>query len=236
MRANDFASSPIDHYIQAQIVSQLYKQTERAFSDLKPDDVENSLFMYHMRKLINRGVVGKSNDGFKLTTKGIRWVNFIGPSTLQQKILPRLLINFFVTDVDKTQILLSQRKGPASTVLNEYLLPGGLYPYGLTKHTAARQILQDMNLPQDTPCRFVCVYEKLLQADDAFVHHAITVLYELTLDRNTQADTEHFALKWFSIDEVLNNTKNIFDEDLVLLIKNYRDGSLLTHDLHTKDK
>ncbi len=221
MRANEFANSPIDHYIQAEIVSQLYKQTERSFSELKSDDVENSLFMYHMRKLINRGVVEKSNDGFKLTAKGIHWVNFIGPSTLQPKILPRLLMNFIITNNDKSQVLLSRRKGPASEILNEFLLPGGLYPYGMPEQQALTYIKEEMNLPTTLVLKYETLLEKLIHTTDGFVHHSFSTVYSSFLDREDPYETEHFSLQWYPIEDIASDTTGSIDRSLKLILQKF---------------
>ncbi|HMT19060.1 MAG TPA: hypothetical protein PKD20_01940 [Candidatus Saccharibacteria bacterium] len=220
MRSHELASSPVDHYIQSEIVSQLYKTTELSFSVLKAGDIENSLFMYHMKKLIDRGVVQKTEDGFKLTTKGIRWVNFVGPSTLQPKPLPRLLINFILTDSDKKQILLSRRKGPASKVLNEYLLPGGLYPYGLTKLDAAKHVLAELKLPEDLELTYQSLVEKVThESADSFTHHSLSLIYSGLLSTNQQSETEHFILEWHIIAEIFENSDQQFDEHLINVIR-----------------
>lgn len=62
----------IDHHLQAKVLSHLVSNGESSFSALKPDDVENSLFMYHVRKLITRGIIAKTDSGYILSPDGAR--------------------------------------------------------------------------------------------------------------------------------------------------------------------
>jgi len=211
---NNFSSSPIDHYIQADIVNRLYGSDVLAFSDLKQDDVENSLFMYHMHKLIDRGVVEKTNQGFKLTLKGVRWVNYLGPRALQPIQLPRLLINFILTDPSRAQILLSRRLGPSAGILNEYLLPGGLYPYGVSGDTACKEVAASMGLADDLMLSYVAMLEKVNTYNDGYTQHTVSKIFTAVCVDLDPKGTEYFALEWVQIEDVLQNTNGTYDKPL----------------------
>src|SRR6185312_1812671 len=63
----------LDHHIQRTIVYKLSFMPSARFSDLKPDDIENKLFTYHLKKVISEGFVSKSEDGtYALTPVGRR--------------------------------------------------------------------------------------------------------------------------------------------------------------------
>ena len=63
----------LDHHLQRSIVYRLALVNELRFSDLKPDDVENKLFTYHLKKAVSAGFVQKTEAGFyKLTPDGRR--------------------------------------------------------------------------------------------------------------------------------------------------------------------
>jgi hypothetical protein len=51
------------HRLQQHILSQLIHYPERRYADLKPDEVEGNLFMYHLRQLMAAGWVIKREDG-----------------------------------------------------------------------------------------------------------------------------------------------------------------------------
>ncbi len=61
----------LDHHIQQSIVHKLAFADRLRFSELKPDDIENKLFDYHLKKAIRAGYVTKTDDGlYTLTHEG----------------------------------------------------------------------------------------------------------------------------------------------------------------------
>ena len=63
----------LDHHIQKSIVYDLAFAESLRFSDLKPDELENKAFTYHLKKVISAGLVEKLDDGrYTLTMKGRR--------------------------------------------------------------------------------------------------------------------------------------------------------------------
>jgi len=63
----------LDHHLQREIVFKLAFTPSARFSDLKPGDVENKLFTYHLQKVLKEGYVIKSEDGlYTLTPEGRR--------------------------------------------------------------------------------------------------------------------------------------------------------------------
>ena len=63
----------LDHHIQRSIVYTLAFADSLRFSDLQPDDIENKLFNYHLKKVIAAGFVAKNTDGsYSLTATGKR--------------------------------------------------------------------------------------------------------------------------------------------------------------------
>ena len=63
----------LDHHIQKSIVYDLAFADSLRFSDLKPDDMENKAFTYHLKKVVKAGLVQKQDDGhYSLTMKGRR--------------------------------------------------------------------------------------------------------------------------------------------------------------------
>jgi hypothetical protein len=63
----------LDHWIQKDIVYSLALTDSLRFGELKPDDLENKLFDYHLKKVIAGGLVAKNEGGeYTLTLKGRR--------------------------------------------------------------------------------------------------------------------------------------------------------------------
>lgn len=63
----------LDHHIQRSIVYRLALSEGMRFSDLKPGELENKLFTYHLHKVMSAGYVTKNDDGiYMLTPEGRR--------------------------------------------------------------------------------------------------------------------------------------------------------------------
>lgn len=63
----------LEHHIQRTIVYTLALTDSIRFGELKPPDIENKLFDYHLKKVIAEGLVVKADDGrYRLTPKGRR--------------------------------------------------------------------------------------------------------------------------------------------------------------------
>lgn len=63
----------LDHHIQRNIVYTLAFSDGMRFVDLMPSDVGNKLFDYHLKKVIQAGLVEKTSDGlYALTSEGKR--------------------------------------------------------------------------------------------------------------------------------------------------------------------
>lgn len=65
----------LDHHIQRAIVYKLAFAENLRFSELKPDELENKAFDYHLKKVLRAGYVEKTADGrYRLTAEGqVRW-------------------------------------------------------------------------------------------------------------------------------------------------------------------
>lgn len=83
-----YTVSMLDHHVQRSIVYRLAFADGLRFSELKPDAIENKLFTYHLKKVVDAGYVHKDHDGlYTLTPEGRR----LGVHVLEtQNILPEL--------------------------------------------------------------------------------------------------------------------------------------------------
>lgn len=188
-----------DHYIQIDILAKL-AQSESAirFTDLKDSGIENSLFMYHANKLIDRGLITKSEgEGFSLTPKGASWINFVGYKHLQPQLSPRLLVQFLITN-DSDEVLLSRRTGSMGTLLNEYMLPGGLYKYGKSADENARiQLKSFIELTDDTQLDLLTTAEEIHTNHTGEIYHSISNIYSVQFSGVPVSDDPQYELVWF---------------------------------------
>lgn len=72
----------LDHHIQKNIVYTLAFSDGMRFGELKPDELENKAFDYHLKKVVQAGLVEKMADGrYTLTSEGKR----IGKGALKKQ-------------------------------------------------------------------------------------------------------------------------------------------------------
>ena len=181
-----------DHHIQDKIIAALV-QGEQRFSDLVPEDMEHSLFMYHLRKLLKTGVVEKDDQLYRLTLKGAQLYN--ARYHLAKPLnYPRALIQFLV--VRDGQVLLSRRTTALANQLNEYMLPGGLHYFLAPSRTAAKQIARSRGL---TAGEFLGTLETIAPSRQ---YHGLIDIYAAEYAREKERTDNEFAFTWISLDEV----------------------------------
>lgn len=212
----------IDHHIQTDILSNLLIKGPKNFSFLKPDEVENSLFMYHMRKLIDRGLVEKKDGSYCLTPDGARWLNQTGLSR-RPADKPRNLIQFMVVFEDK--ILISKRHEHMAQHMNRYLLPGGLHKFGLTSLESAEEIAGSFQL-KPSPAILTQV-ETIIPDHNS---HTIADIYEATTE-NSDYDFKDdvYKMSYLPIKNVVAMTTNEAG-NMPILVSKYLDKSLGRHE------
>lgn len=219
----------IDHYIQADLTTQLTKATRPLrFSELKDDGIDNSLFMYHANKLIARGIIAKTDEGFLLTQNGARWVNSIGADMVSIKPTPRALVQLVVVN-EKGEILLSVRRGRLGQLLNEYMLPGGLHHVGRSADENAVSLLSkwfpDRN--NNTP-QFISSVENISRYSDDFIYHSISQIYEVKLaGRNLPAADDRFEFLWVKPADIASGNPRMKESRfLPVFISKWQTGTL----------
>ncbi len=111
------------HRLQQHILSQLIHNPVRRYADLKPEDIEGNLFMYHLRQVMAAGWVIKREDGkYELTAEGLRYAETLSLKTLSPRIQPRI-VTLLVCRNGNGEILLYRRN-------RQPLIGMSGFPYG----------------------------------------------------------------------------------------------------------
>lgn len=205
----------VDHFLQAQIIQQLAASDKPVrFSDLKEDGVENSLFMYHANKLIDRGLIEKHDDGFQLTTKGARWTNFASANLLSRTVLPKPLVQCIIKAEDS--VLIANRTGSMKELLNKYMLPGGLHHFGKSADESATLFLQELFAESVDKPSLITVADIIITHNDEFVYHTISHIFAVTLSNRVNAkNTDKYEYNWVDINSV-KDTNPIFKDSQIV--------------------
>lgn len=186
-----------DHHIQDDIVHKLSGQSCK-FSQLLPDGMEHSQFMYHMRKLIKADIVEKQGEHYCLTHRGAQL--YTARFQLQDTTrLHRVLIQFVVMRGD--DILLIRRKNYIAEKLNTMMLPGGAHFFMASSRTSAVQIAKQRSLQVGD---FLCSLETIAPARQ---YHGLIDIYEAQIDKELVCGDEYEAI-WMSLADVAKLTFN----------------------------
>ncbi len=182
-----------DHHLQDKIVAALVEGKKR-FSDLVPEGLENSMFMYHMNKLLKKGIVQKNGDLYSLTDVGAKKYN--ARFRLRDPLeLPTLLVQYLV--IKDEAVLVSHRRTTLSENLNEYMLPGGSHFFLSSSRASAMKNARIRGLEAG---EFLFSVETIAKP---MLFHGLIDVYSATLKAGLQMKHEYEQL-WLPIETVLN--------------------------------
>lgn len=81
------------HPLKKQILEKLILNSSLSFSKLKPENIESNLFIYHLKQLINEGLVQKNlQKNYQLTAEGQVFVDKLKFKTLKSSESPKAII------------------------------------------------------------------------------------------------------------------------------------------------
>lgn len=205
----------VDHFLQAQII-QLLVTSEKPlrFSKLKEDGVENSLFMYHANKLIDRGLIEKHSQGFQLTIKGARWANFASSSLMNREVLPKTLVQCIIKSEDS--VLIANRTGSMKDLLNRYMLPGGTHHFGKTAEECIMIFLNELFSELIDDPKLLTIAEVIITSEDDLISHTISHIFRLNLPKKYEPNnTQLFEYTWMDIG-LVKKTNSLFKNSQVV--------------------
>jgi ADP-ribose pyrophosphatase YjhB (NUDIX family) len=79
------------HRLQQQIIYRLSQETQLRYARLKPAEVEGNHFMYHLKKLMDEGLVRKSEGLYELTPAGTLYLSRLSLKTFEPRIQPKIV-------------------------------------------------------------------------------------------------------------------------------------------------
>lgn len=110
------------------------------YRDLKPHNAEGNLFVYHLKKLIEKGLIEKTAGGYKLTAAGLRYAGKISLTSLEYRNQPKI-VNIIIAKNNLRQYLLYINKRQPFYNLTGF--PYGKIHFGENLLTAASRELKE---------------------------------------------------------------------------------------------
>lgn len=134
----------VDNQIQQKILTEIkFLKDGGRYSQLRPKDVENDLYNYHLQHLVKNGYVEKLGDLYKLTEQGKSLITNIDEE--DKKFPANYKVSVYMCVVIDGKILLSRRlKHPQYGYVG---LPSGKIRYGeKILSTASREFKEETSL------------------------------------------------------------------------------------------
>lgn len=116
-----FEQDIIEHNIQKHILHVLCYTEYARFSDMRPEKTDSNLYSYHLNKLISSNYVTKTDKGYTLTYKGLRYIEYTS-SSMKIRKQPKITTAILLKNIDGSILLTKRIKQP---YINNYGLPLG---------------------------------------------------------------------------------------------------------------
>lgn len=110
------------HNIQKHILAVLTHNKTARFAELRPARTDSNLFSYHLKALLKEELVGKIDNGYTLTFKGLAFVDRVSGVNFEPRLQPKI-ITMIVALNSRGQVLTQQRK--KQPFINTWTLPSG---------------------------------------------------------------------------------------------------------------
>lgn len=90
----------INHHIQKDIIRAAARREVSRYSELKPDELEGNVFLYHLKQLVSSGYIVKEDELYRLSEAGKREVTTINDTKLQRSTEPRSIFLVAIRHAD----------------------------------------------------------------------------------------------------------------------------------------
>ncbi len=184
----------IDHYLQRDILRSLSRNSRLSFSSLKPDGVENGMFSYHLKRLLNDGLIRKHVDTYGLSNEGMRYVSWVTRTNLDIVPQPKIFCLLLIQN-EAGELAMIRRH--AEPFIGRYTLPGGVLYY--SENTSAvvdRQLHEKIGFEVAMTNRGLASLK--LSQDGQLVSHIYAHLFYGTVKEHPElhAKDVRFAPQW----------------------------------------
>ncbi len=196
--------------IQNHILSRLKNAKSLRYSEMQPEKIPNDLYNYHLQFLVKKGFVMKLDDGYSLSSKGIKHVADPYPTEKFNSITSLFKINV-ITIVSRVvdgniEILNQIRKSNPS--YGKVGIPGGVVLKGeLIEPAATRKLQQETGLIANFKL-LGCERRIMYKSGELFSDLMFPIAYADSSSGTLIADTDFGHNMWVPLDEAIKNDES----------------------------
>lgn len=216
--------------VQNHIISRLKNADTLRYSQLRPSDVPNDLFNYHLKMLATKDLVIKTSHGYALSELGQQFVADVRHTSDQANRLFKVNVITIVSRLDNGEIEILTQKRHSQPSFGLVGVMGGTVLKGESiTEGARRKLKQEAGL--DATFTVIGMERRCLyKAGQLFSDILFPICYTSSFEGSLKTETEFGANYWESIDQAVRNDSRDFDsiQAIPKVLKAIKDGSVST--------
>ncbi len=196
--------------LQNHIISRLKNTDSMRYSEMKPADTPNDLYNYHLKSLIQKQLVEKTSEGYRLTSEGQRHVADIHHTSDQSNRLFKInVITIVSRQTDNGIEILNQVRGSQPSFGKVGVMGGTIVKGEPLLEAATRKLREETGLEATFS---LAGHERrtMYENDQLFSDVLFPICYADT-HSGTLSDTDYGHNFWTSIDDAIANESNPHD-------------------------
>lgn len=157
----------------------LIRKDKATVKELRPVDVANNLFAYHLESLVKDDYIEKAGRGvYSLTDKGLKLIGSFSTKTSSQQDNLKTVILLFSKN-DKGEILLFRWN--RQPYMGKVTLPHDRVPFGKTLEDSLHDAMAD-KVGKVVPAEYVSNVLIRIQHEDELISHMNALVYKIDAD------------------------------------------------------
>lgn len=193
-------------HIQRTIISTLKNADTLRYSQLLPANTDRDLFNYHLRQLVDTGMVEKLPDkqGYRLSLKGQRRVADALHTSDQADRLFKVNVLLIVTKQQDSMLYILNQHRTAQPDYGIWGVPGGtIVKAEPLLEGASRKLLQETGLT--ATFEYIATTRRIVYKNNILFADVLFPLCLATTSSGNIVDTEFGHNAWVSIDQAITN-------------------------------
>lgn len=215
--------------IQDFIISRLKNAASLRYSDMRPDDIPNDLYNYHLKQLLSKKLVEKTDNGYCLSPAGQRHVADIHHTSDPLNRLFKLNVITIVSRIiDGETMILNQSRTSNPSYGKVGVMGGTVIKGEPLLDAAARKLREETGLIAEF--RLVGWERRLLYKHDALFSDVLFPIAYADASQGELHDTEYGRNFWTPLAAAIKNESNPSDSiaSIITILKAVEAGNLQT--------
>lgn len=188
------------HAIQLDILKRITLCPEARYSDLKSDDIDGNLFMYHLNQLMGEGYIQKDKrtKKYSLTEEGKRFISLLSTKSGEIRKQPQIVVMLDCKNELGQQLLFKWHREPNTNLVS---LPHGKLHFGVSpKEMATRELKEKCNLEGNITYKGD-IYVTIWSKKEIFNHLLCHIFHVSNVTGDLHSNTSNGEAFWGNIED-----------------------------------